>query len=189
MRSLSLNIVCAPPNHHPSLHMPDTFADLAVSLEPQLLDVLRLLHPRLPNELASTLQPYISPPSSSTSNANTPTIPYAHLLSLSKWTRTPPGLRALNTPPALDPSSYTMLALLAGTRTSPDRRFPAPSPSHASHNDPAREAKKEMGDKRAIVAVVNGMLSVLGAGAAAFVAAQRTGWRDEWVCRLRSPSI
>jgi len=40
---------------------------------------------------------------------------------------------------------------------------------------------REISDRRAIIAVLNAILSVICTGAAAWWAAQRTGWRDEWV--------
>uniref|UniRef100_A0A4S4LNA9 Endoplasmic reticulum-based factor for assembly of V-ATPase n=1 Tax=Bondarzewia mesenterica TaxID=1095465 RepID=A0A4S4LNA9_9AGAM len=153
--------------------MADTFKDLTTSLEPHLLDTLRPLLSLLPPALDSELSPYLSPTPHASS---TQTIPYPLLLAISKWSRTAPGLSSLHsaTPP-LDPNDYTMIALLAGTRTSPHRKFPP-----VIRTDPAREAKRAVNDKRMIVGVLNALLSVVGAGAGTWVAAQRTGWRDEW---------
>lgn len=79
--------------------------------------------------------------------------------------------------PLLPPHDYTMIALLAGTTTSPERNFPAYILS-----DPTADQKRDHRDKKAITAVFNAVLSVLGSGAATWWAAEKTGWRAEWVC-------
>ncbi|KAI0285862.1 hypothetical protein BGY98DRAFT_1092694 [Russula aff. rugulosa BPL654] len=84
------------------------------------------------------------------------------------------ALRSKN--PPLDPLTYNMVSLLAGTRTSPNKKFP--QLSHSS--DRSENAARDISDRRAIIAVLNALLSVICTGAAAWWAAQRTGWRDEW---------
>jgi hypothetical protein len=127
----------------------------------------------LPEHLASAVAPYLVA-SPDDGPAGTRTIPYSLLLGISKWTRSEDGKHALeeNNPP-LSPASYSMIALLAGTRTSPDRLFPPP---------PKHEPTRELNDRRAVTAIMNALLSIIGAGAAAWFAAQSVGWRDEWVC-------
>ncbi|KAA1468806.1 hypothetical protein DENSPDRAFT_542851 [Dentipellis sp. KUC8613] len=179
----------------------DKFDDVDVSLEPQLFDALRPLPPLLPSSLADQLSPHLpsrehdasipSPSSisasalaspsaaSASSEARAATIPYTLLLSISKWSRTAAGEAALAAHiPPLAPQAYTMVSLLAGTRTSPNRKFPTVQRRDDDHR--MQEVARGVNDKRAIIAVLNGLLSVGGAGAAAWVAAQRTGWRDEW---------
>jgi hypothetical protein len=154
--------------------MGDKFADVEVSLEPQLLESLVVLSKRLPESLALELRPYLAP-SISPSKGKTNTIPYALLLHISKWTRTDEGAEALRGPDSpLEPASYSMVALLAGTRTSPNRIFP-PAPR------PLDDPKREINDRKAIVTVLNALMSIIGAGAAAWYAAHSVGWRDEWV--------
>jgi TMEM199 family protein len=70
-----------------------------------------------------------------------------------------------------------MVSLLAGTITSPERRFPP----HKRHKSADEEAKKEMNDRKAVIAVANSLLSIGGAGIAAWWASGIVGWRDEWV--------
>lgn len=171
----------------------DTFEDLTVSLERHLLVALQNVRRHLPSPLADELAPYtsLSLPSEPTySRSEIPTIPYQLLLSLSKWARSPAGLSSLRNPtspdiPALDPADYSMVALLAGTTTSPNRRFPAQSPPQ---NGP-KDLKRELNDRKAIVAVINGMLSVGGTGVAVWWAAGNIGWRHEWVSYLYPGSI
>jgi hypothetical protein len=104
-------------------------------------------------------------------------IPNALLRSISKWARTEEGEMALKSKnPPLDPLAYSMIALLAGTRTSPDKKFPTLPRVPTRSEGVARE----ISDRRAIVAVLNAILSVICTGAAAWWAAQRAGWRDEW---------
>jgi len=136
------------------------------------MEVLRPLVGIIPAHLSAELSPLLS--ESTSPSSSTPTIPYALLLSISRWARTEEAARALRSKiPALDPLEYNMVSLLAGTRTSPDKKFP--QLSHSSEN-PARD----ISDRRAIIAVLNALLSVICTGAATWWAAQRTGWRDEW---------
>jgi hypothetical protein len=51
--------------------------------------------------------------------------------------------------------------------------------SHPS--DRSENVARDISDRRAIIAVLNALLSVICTGAATWWAAQRTGWRDEWV--------
>ena len=148
--------------------------DLSVSLEPHLIEILRPLLDSIPAPLSTELSPLLSEAASS----STPTISYALLRSISRWTRTEEAARAFRSKnPPLDPLAYNMVALLAGTRTSPDKKFPQlPHSSARSEN-----AARDISDRRAIIALINALLSVISTGAATWWAAQRTGWRDEWV--------
>jgi len=146
---------------------------LRVSLEPHLAEKLRPLVHAIPPPLSAELTPLLSEPTSS----STPTISYVLLSSLSKWARTEEGARELKSKdPPLDPLAYSMVALLAGTRTSPDKKFPQPSSSSRPES-----VARNISDRRAVIAVLNALLSVICTGAATWWAAQRTGWRDEWV--------
>ena len=148
---------------------------LRISLEPHLAEKLRPLVHAIPAPLSAELSPLLS--ETSGSSIPTPTISYAVLSSLSRWSRTEEGARTLKSKdPPLDPLAYSMAALLAGTRTSPDKKFPQPPSSSTSHT-----AAREISDRRAVIAVLNAFLSVICTGAATWWAAQRTGWRDEWV--------
>jgi TMEM199 family protein len=147
---------------------------LRVSLEPHLAEKLQPLVHTIPAPLSAELSPLLS----ETSSSSTPTISYTLLSSLSRWVRTEEGARALKSEdPPLDPLAYGMVTLLAGTRTSPDKKFPQSWPSSSRSEGAARE----INDRRAIIAVLNAFLSVICTGAGVWWAAQRTGWRDEWV--------
>ncbi len=150
--------------------------NLSVSLEPHLVDILRPLVDTVPTPLSAELSPLLSETASSSSS--TPLISYALLLSISRWARTEEAARALRSrDPPLDPLAYNMVSLLAGTRTSPDKKFP-----QVSHPpDHSESAARDISDKRAIIAVLNALLSVICTGAATWWAAQRASWRDEWV--------
>ncbi|KAH9036382.1 hypothetical protein EDB85DRAFT_1862227 [Lactarius pseudohatsudake] len=153
--------------------------NLRVSLEPHLVETLRPLIGSTPSRLSEDLSTLLPDESSSASQSTTPPpmIPYALLQSISKWARTEEGETALkSTNPPLDPLAYSMVALLAGARTSPDKKFPT-LPRVPSRLE---GAAREISDKRAIIAVLNAVLTVICTGAAAWWAAQRTGWRDEW---------
>jgi TMEM199 family protein len=145
--------------------MPDL--NLNISLEPHLLDVLRPLPSHLPPDLSGSLVPYLS-------NPPPPAIPYDLLFQISKWSRTP------DFPAMLSAKDYTMIALLAGTKTSPERRFPPHIPKEDAEQR-ARERSSE--DKKIIIALINAVLSVAGAGLATSWVAEGRGWDDEWVSK------
>ena len=153
--------------------------NLHVSLEPHLVELLHPLIGVIPSNLSEELSKLLPNESPSTSQVTTsPMIPYALLRSISKWARTEEGETALKSKnPHLDSLAYSMVALLAGTRTSPDKKFPT-LPRVPTR---AEGAAREINDRRAIIAVLNAVLSVICTGAATWWAAQRTGWRDEWV--------
>ncbi|KAH9975923.1 hypothetical protein BGW80DRAFT_1146556, partial [Lactifluus volemus] len=140
--------------------------DLHVSLESHLILTLRPLLDIIPAPLSEKLSQRID-------TAN-PTISYALLQSISRWVRTEEGKSALSSKvPPLDPLHYNMVSLLAGARTSPDKKFLS-SPTRSDG------IAREIGDRRLIIAVLNSLLSVICTGAATWWATQRTSWRDEW---------
>ena len=145
---------------------------LNISLEPHLIDTLRPVVPIASADLASTLTPYLSsdPPS---------TIPYAVLRHLSQWARTTGCDTLRKQSPPLDPQAYTMVALLAGTTTSPERKFGDFAPAR----DPADVQAEKNKERKTITAILNALLSILGSGFAAWWAADKTGWQNEWVCK------
>jgi len=141
--------------------------DLNVSLEPHLLNTLKPVLPVLDTSLRRRLASYIN-------STDARTIPYTLLLDVSKWTRSnPTALRASS----LNPNDYTMVALLAGATTSPERKFGTYVPPK-SEDVLAAERKRE---RKAITTIVNGVFSVGGAGAAAWIGSANTGWKYEWV--------
>jgi len=140
--------------------------ELHVSLEHHLLEALNPLPIILPDDLAAELATFISPPST--------LILYSALLKISKWARSPAGLKALNSS-SLDPQSYSMVSLLAGTRTSPEKKFPT-----YLAKDPEAERRRAADDRKAVSTVVNGVLSVAGTGFATWWASGHTGLQLEW---------
>jgi hypothetical protein len=70
-----------------------------------------------------------------------------------------------------------MVSLLAGTTTSPERKFGAYTPAKEPEELEA-EKKKE---RKAITALLNALLSIGGSGVATWWAADKTGWQNEWV--------
>ncbi|KAJ7095907.1 hypothetical protein B0H15DRAFT_937804 [Mycena belliarum] len=141
---------------------------LNISLKTHLLEILTPLTPLLPSELAIQLSPYVSDPIPQT-------VPYSLLQSVSQWTRTPAGLVALQTA-SLEPQSYSMIALLAGSVTSPERKFPA----YIRAKSPEEAAALKKAERQAITSLINALLSIIGSGFAAWWAAGQTGWKNEW---------
>jgi hypothetical protein len=153
--------------------MTTSTSDMNISLEPHLIDTLKPLYKLLPREVAQELQQYVSdtPPA---------LIPYRTLLSVSQWTRTDEGQKVLKRK-GLDPTGYSMVALLAGTTTSPERNFGA----YAPPKDPEEVEKERVRERKTITALINGLLSVGCVGFAAWWAGSRQGWQMEWVSILR----
>jgi hypothetical protein len=149
--------------------------ELNISLEPHLHKTLKPIVAHLPEPFSEQLEVYLNVQNPTQS---TPTIPYSLLQSISQWARTPSGLASINNhEPPLSPHDYTMIALLAGTTTSPERKFPTYIPP-----DPHSDRKREYKDRKAVTAIFNALLSIVGSGAATWWAAERTGWGPEWVC-------
>ena len=150
-------------------------SDLNISLEPHLREVLKPLESLLPESLSNKLKPYLEPATSAPGAPSILSIPYSLLHSITQWSRTAEGIASMKIH-NLSPHAYTMVSLLAGTTTSPERKFPAYAPP-----DPHEERKRDYSDKKAVTTVVNGLLSVGGSGAATWWAADKVGWKPEWV--------
>ena len=141
--------------------------DLTVSLENHLAEKLKQLLPILPHSLRERLNSGVSGQSTE--------VHYTLLSEISQWARSDAGMDALRSID-VNPSSYNMVSLLAGTTTSPSSKF-IPSTSE----DPTGQGLRENNDRRALTAVINGLLTVGCSGGAAWWAADKSGWRDEWV--------
>ncbi|PFH51919.1 hypothetical protein AMATHDRAFT_116241, partial [Amanita thiersii Skay4041] len=141
-----------------------------ISLEAHLAETLRPLPSLLPNDLADKLTPYLVDPLPNL-------IPYSLLYAISRWARSNEGHDALRAQcPELDPQSYSMVSLLAGTTTSPDRFLGEYIPP----KDPAVIQAENNREKKAITALINALLSIGGSAVATWYAAEKTGWRNEW---------
>ncbi|KAJ3720948.1 hypothetical protein C8R42DRAFT_581609 [Lentinula raphanica] len=142
-------------------------SNVNISLETHLISALKPLLPILDPALSTQLSQYLSKP--------TDIIPYDLLLSVSRWSRSPEGSRVLRAS-SLDPKTYSMIALLAGTTTSPERKFGPYQPPQ----EPEQAAAQKNRERKAITTIINGVLSVIGSGAAAWIGSERTSWRQEW---------
>ena len=139
-----------------------------VSLPRHLRDTLEPLPDILPEDLRLRLSPYLTD--------STNEIPYSILLNISKWARTDNArsqLRARD----LEQSHYSIIALLAGTITSPSSKLPPYIPPE----DASKVAKRSANDRQAITMIMNALLSIGGSGYAGWWASGRTSWRNEWV--------
>lgn len=139
---------------------------MTVSLEPHLADALTALLPLLPSGLSSELSQEL----------NKKEIRYGLVAEISRWCRSDEGAAALKERD-MHPTSYSTISLLAGTVTSPSSRLPPHDPPESSE----QKSLREWNDRKALTAVVNGLLSVGCTGGAAWWAADKSGWRDEWV--------
>lgn len=145
--------------------------ELNISLESHLVEALRPLLPLLPESTAKNLEVYLSDPKPLT-------IPYSLLQAISQWSRSSSGRAHLvSCSPLLDPAAYSMVSLLAGTTTSPERKFGAYVPPMDSQ-DVEAESRRE---RKAITTLINALLSIGGSGAAAWWGSEKAGWRAEWV--------
>jgi hypothetical protein len=146
-----------------------TTTNIDISLETHLLDVLNPISPILPQYLASDLAQYlVNPPP--------PIIPYKTLLAISQWTRTTEGQKALQAH-SIKPHDYSMISLLAGTTSSPQGKFGTYIPP----KEPEQIGAERANERRSITALINALLSIGGVAFAAYWAADKTGWRNEWV--------
>jgi hypothetical protein len=138
--------------------------------------LLRILPEETSQQLTSRL-------SSEEKTAVVPVIPYELILKISRWCQTTNGKAALQAcSPPLDPQSYMMVSLLAGTRTSPEKHFPP-----YAAKDPEEDQRLQTKNKKAIATLVNAVLSVVGTGVATWFASEHTRMRLEWVCGLSIP--
>lgn len=71
-----------------------------------------------------------------------------------------------------------MVSLLAGTATSPERFFG----SYIPPRDPAEVQAEKNRERKSITALLNAILSIVGSAFATWWAAEKLGWRNEWVC-------
>jgi hypothetical protein len=156
---------------------------IRVSLEPHLREKLDPLIGILPPELQDELRQNLD----SNTTARRPTsIPYDLLLQISQWSRSPAGNDILKAhQPPLSPNDYVMVSLLAGTTSSPEGKFG----TYVPPPDPEQAAKRESAERKAILTLVNAVLSVAGAGFASFWAADKTGWKREYVRDLASCAL
>jgi hypothetical protein len=150
--------------------------DLNVSLEDHTMKSLKPLTSLLPEELRSQLSTLLDRPVQA---ATAPAIPHALLRSISGWARSDQGRGALGShEPKLNPRDYDMIALLAGTKTSPEKHFPATS---GNWNNAEMERRRDISDRKTLTNVINALLSVGGCGVAVWYASGVAGWRNEWV--------
>lgn len=150
---------------------------LKVSLEPHLRQTLSSISSSLPRELSIRLEEALTSPIHE--------IHYTLLADISKWTRSSEGkARLTSSSIALDPSEFSMISLLAGSKTSPNAKLPPYVPPETEDVIAARQ----MSDRKAITAIVNSILSIAATGVAAWWAAGNIGWRDEYVSSCILPS-
>ena len=135
-----------------------TTPDLNISFEGHLADTLAQLRDVLPNELASQLAVYLTEP-------RPKTIPYSFIHAVSQWVRTPAGSSNVSSP-----NDYSMVALLAGTTTSPERKFG----TYVPPPDPDAVAAHASQERKQITTLINGVLSVGGSAMAALWASEHT---------------
>ncbi|KAF8920776.1 hypothetical protein CPB85DRAFT_1428824 [Mucidula mucida] len=138
-----------------------TAPNVNISFEPHLADILVPLRSVLPGELAGQLDAHhpLRVPSVD--------IPMGSI---------PDRLVGMKGSPLLDPKDYSMIALLAGTVTSPERKFGSYQPPP----DPEVIAAQNNEERKQITTLVNALLSVGGSAFAALWASQHTGWKYEW---------
>ena len=144
-------------------------SEISVSLETHLLQGLNRISPILPRHLANDLTQYlVHPPPIA--------IPYKTLFAISQWTRTDDGQKALQAH-SMRSHDYSMVSLLAGTTSSPEGKFGTFIPP----KEPEQIEAERANERKSITALLNALLSIGGVGFAAWWAADKTGWRNEWV--------
>ncbi|KAF8202195.1 hypothetical protein BJ912DRAFT_1019131 [Pholiota molesta] len=129
-------------------------SDINISLETHLIRALKPIYPHLPAQIAQTLEPYVgdSPPALIPGGPQSPQVK------------------------RMDPHSYSMISLLAGSTTSPDRKFGAYVPP----KDPEEIEADRIRERKTITVLLNALLSIGCVGFTAWWAADKTGWKAEW---------
>ncbi|KAG8801786.1 hypothetical protein FRC18_007714 [Serendipita sp. 400] len=139
-------------------------SSLKISLPPHLREALEPLTDVLPPELSAIVIEAL----------NSTEIKYDTLADVSRWAFTEDGENSLKKK-SLNQRDYDRVSLLAGTITGPSKLLPPPEPKP----EPWEIAQDEKNTRRAIAALVNGLFSVVGIGAAVWWASKTTGWTDE----------
>ena len=144
-------------------------SDSTVSLEDHLSHALKPLLSILPPDISATLATELQGSE----------IHASILYQVSRWARTDAAKSSLQAK-QLDPRAYdNVVSLMAGTRTAPSS---VPPPNQKSAEDLAHEeSQRARNDKRALAMILNGSLSTVCAGVAGWWAADKSGWKDEWV--------
>ena len=149
--------------------------DINISLETHLLHILVTISPILPQHLANDLAQYlVNPPP--------PSIPYKTLFAVSRWTRTADGQEALQTH-SMKPHDYSMISLLVGTTSSPEGKFG----TYVPPKEPEQIGAERVNERKSITTLINALLSIGGVAFAVWWAADKTGWRNEWVRITATP--
>ncbi|CAE6421723.1 unnamed protein product [Rhizoctonia solani] len=117
-----------------------------------------------PSELQTLLREHIKPTIEETSAE----IPYDLITGIARWAGSEKAKDTLKAE-GLDPISYSLIPLLAGTTFAPSSKPPPPPPPEYDSSE----------DRRAITALINGLFSVVGVGFAAWWAAGSVHWRNE----------
>ncbi|KAG9018897.1 hypothetical protein FRB90_008478 [Tulasnella sp. 427] len=143
-----------------------------VSVPPHLHAALLELKdtPGLSDEIATQLTIAIEPEVENSALE----LRYDLLRRISQWAQSDEGRGALEKK-GLSPSDYSMIALLAGTVTSPSAKLPPYKPPLT----PEEEAILKSKERKAISALINGFLSVVGVGVAAWWAGGSIGMRPD----------
>jgi hypothetical protein len=150
-------------------------SEIKVSLETHLLHGLNRISPILPHHLADDLEQYlVTPPPLA--------IPYKTLFAISQWTRTADGQKILQAH-SVRSHDYSMISLLAGTTSSPEGKFGTYIPP----KEPEQIEAERANERKSITALINALLSIGGVAFAAWWAADKTGWRNEWVRITANP--
>ena len=138
------------------------------SLEPELQEALLPLLPLLPPEQSDTLKGHLQ----QAQDDEKPQIPYNFVLEVSRWTQThPESLHSAG----LQQEAYTMIALLAGSVSSPRSKFPKPEPATSRGRESISQTMRE------VTTLLNCAITIIGAGFGAWFASSKAGWRNEWV--------
>jgi len=107
--------------------------------------------------------------------ASTPEIGYETLHQISRWAQSEAGKSSLRSH-GLDASDYLLISLLSGVTSSPSTNPPPYDPDEFNPNKTSRRAAQ---DRRAIVALLNALFSILGVGIGSFWIAGSAGWKLE----------
>jgi len=156
-----------------------TTTRITVSVPPHLKETLihlKKCEEDIPAPLHKTLHDFLNSIwGTENDSASTPEIEYDMLYQISRWAQSEGGKSSLHSH-GLDASDFLLVSLLSGVTSLPSTN---PPPYNPDDGDPKKASRRAAQDRRAIVALLNALFSILGVGVGSFWIAGSAGWKLE----------
>ncbi|KAF8327146.1 uncharacterized protein EI90DRAFT_1819185 [Cantharellus anzutake] len=130
----------------------------------------------IPSSLHETIRDFLNPAEDrEREGGSTREIRHHTLHQISRWAQSEEGRSSLRSH-GLDPADYLLISLLSGVTSLP---FTNPPPYDPDAGDPNKASRRAAQDRRAVVALLNALFSILGVGIGSFWIAGSGGWKLE----------